>query len=1289
MLVLMLGSVGITKGFAYDFSATYGGKTLYYRIIDAENHYVELTCPGTQGYNSWDGYTKPTGTLSLPSNVSYNNTTYSVNRIGWYAFSGCTGLTSINLSSSITSIGGSAFWGCNGLTGTLIIGNNVSAIYESAFLGCSNITAVVLGENVTIVSSRAFDGCANLTEITIGEGVTQIYDGAFGDCPLLTTVHFNATNCTRMYSGDPEEEWDDVYSVFSTFNGETPAISTLTIGENVQNIPDFAFKDCLNLTTVTIPNSVTTIGGCAFYNCTGLTSFTLGTSLDVIYSWAFRNCSNVSSISIFDTTPADVYSDAFSGIGTGIPVYVPCGTTQMYSNGSNLQWAWRRFTNYQEQNWHNLVVTSNDNYKGTVEITQNATCSDNAIVTAIPNAGVFQNWTEGGEVVSTDNPYSFELTSDRNLVANFVPVEIIEGDYKYTVDLVTGEASVKANNTSVTSSLFATSVEYQNVGYPVTSIAQSGFSDCTNITEMIIPNSIITIERGAFTRCRFTKVVIPSSVTTIGQQAFFNCISLNEVVFEDGPELITLYNNKYSDGIGGGLFENCPVEKAYIGRNIAVSNYNDSYNRPWTNAPFSRWWDSNYAPLSEVTIASCVTQLCDYFFEKCNAIEFIVSEIESPDNMTIGTGVFRHVDKTIPIYVPCGSVASYQNTTGWSEFTNYHTDCDDPIIFADANVKAICVENWDTNDDGELSYAEAAAVTDLGEVFKNNTTITSFDELQYFTGLTAIGDFAFQRCLGLISIVIPNSVISIGNSAFSDCTSLTSIIIPDSVTSIGICAFLSCYVLPSIEIHHSITSIGSGAFGECEALTSIVIPNSVTSIGSEVLAGCSNLTQIVVEEGNTVYDSRDNCNAIIETATNCLIAGCKNTIIPNSVTSIGNYAFRYCYGLNSIEIPNSVTDIGEQAFAYCPDLTTVLIGDSVTTIMWGAFLNCDALTSIEIPNSVTSIGSNVFWNCDALSQIIVEDGNPVYDSRDNCNAIIKTATNSLIAGCQSTVIPNSVISIGFDAFNYCSSLTAITIPSSVISIGNYAFYYCSGLTSITVMSDTPPEFVLNNVTNGVFEGVDKSIPVYVPCNSMSAYQNADGWNEFTNYIEMCTEITQTINLLEGWNWISINLAIEDQDAAVAMLDQLKEQLGENAEQIQSFDYTTEYQGDLEWFGDLDEIGVYNEQTYMIQAVAACEVVLTGTAKAEVEDYTIEINPGWNWIGFPNGEAVSVEDAMADFEAEEEDQIQSKYYVTEYTGDEWFGDLETFVPGEGYMYLSMSDTVKYLVLKTGTKKRRGK
>ena len=167
------------------------------------------------------------------------------------------------------------------------------------------------------------------------------------------------------------------------------------------------------------------------------------------------------------------------------------------------------------------------------------------------------------------------------------------------------------------------------------------------------------------------------------------------------------------------------------------------------------------------------------------------------------------------------------------------------------------------------------------------------------------------------------SVTRIGNEAFRSCSGLTSIEIPGSVTSIGGSAFLGCSGLTSIEIPGSVTSIGVGAFSSCYGLTSIEIPGSVTSIGNGAFFGCSGLTSIVVAEENTVYDSRNNCNAIIETATNTLIQGCKNTIIPGSVTSIGNGAFYLCTGLTSIEIPNSVTSIGEGAFAGCSGLTSV------------------------------------------------------------------------------------------------------------------------------------------------------------------------------------------------------------------------------------------------------------------------------------------------------------------------------------------------------------------------------
>ena len=321
------------------------------------------------------------------------------------------------------------------------------------------------------------------------------------------------------------------------------------------------------------------------------------------------------------------------------------------------------------------------------------------------------------------------------------------------------------------------------------------------------------------------------------------------------------------------------------------------------------------------------------------------------------------------------------------------------------------------------------SVTSIGQLaFWNCKSLTS---ITIPNSVTNLGESAFWQCKSLESVTLPNSLTSIEDGTFWGCDGLTSITIPESVTSIGAMAFCSCYNLTSITIPESVTSIGGRAFTGC-GLTSITIPNSVTSVEEAPFAGCNNLTSISVEVGNPVYDSRENCNAIIETSSNTLISGCRNTVIPNSVTSIGKRAFNNC-DLTSITIPESVTSIDEEAF-----------------------YDCSGLTSITIPKSVTSIGVNAFKGCYGLRFISVEAGNSVYDSRENSNAIIETSSNTLICGCQNTVIPNSVTSIGKEAFSKCYNLTSITIPESVTSIGKEAFQGCSGLTSITI-----PESVTN------------------------------------------------------------------------------------------------------------------------------------------------------------------------------------------------------------------------------------
>lgn len=371
------------------------------------------------------------------------------------------------------------------------------------------------------------------------------------------------------------------------------------------------------------------------------------------------------------------------------------------------------------------------------------------------------------------------------------------------------------------------------------------------------------------------------------------------------------------------------------------------------------------------------------------------------------------------------------------------------------------------------------AIKSIGMAFAANADIKS---VIISDNIASIDSYAFAECLGLTSVTIPNTVTTIGSYAFAYCRNMSSVEIPNSVTTIGFSSFRNCSKLASFTISNSVDSIGSYAFYGTN-VTSVFISENVSKIGYAAFP--TGITNIEVAKGNRYFDSRDNCNAIINSNNDCLVLGCKNTIIPNSVTSIGKSAFYDCSGLTSITIPNSVTSIGSSAFSGCSGLTSIAIPSSVTSIGSSVFYNCKRLKSVGIPNSVTCIEASAFSGCDGLTSAAIPN---------SVTSIGSSAFNGC-RGLKSVEIPNSVISLGSDIFSHCEGLTSVSIPNSVKSIPSNAFHYCTNLVSVEIPNS------VTSIGSSAFYGCKRLASVSIPSSVKSigscAFEHCEGLTSIT------------------------------------------------------------------------------------------------------------------------------------------------------------------------------------------------
>ena len=936
---------------------------------------------------------------------------------------------------------------------------------------------------LTEIPEYAFAGCVNLEEITLPPNITSIGYNAFGS-------NSQDIGCTSLTS--------------------------IVIPLGVQNIGGYAFQHS-GLTEVILPNSVTSIGDLAFGYCNSLEYVFLPSTVTSISGNAFTgnalaNIEVEASNTVYDSRNGcnAIIKTATNELVTGCKnTVIPNGVTTIgisafeYATGLTEITLPASVETIEEYAFLNCYGLTKINVQATTPPTlqeyafKNLTLSNITVYVPCGSLAAYEasGWSDFHLV--EDCNIQFEDYTTKQLCVNAWDVNH-DGELSYreaaAVNSLNPQGeSVFKSNTEITS--------FNELQYftGLTELPVQAFASCTSLQSITLPPTVTSLGWGLFRNCSALQSInIPASVDDIGIALFSGCSALETITVDTD-------NTSYTSLNSNGIFEILENNNYKLVAGCKTTVIPEGVTTVGSGA-----LEQLYG-VTSLTLPSTLESVVSYGILYLYDLESLTVNATTPP--TLSSGFLLGTSGDIPITVPCGSVPTYQAANGWSNFTNFIDPCN--IVFADENVKAICVANWDTNGDGELSYDEAAAVTTLkpngatNSVFYNNSAITSFDELQYFTNLT-----------------------SIEANAFSGCSYMTSITIPNNVTTIATMAFSGCYSLTSINIPTSVTTLEGQAFNNCTGLTSMFIPASVTEIpitSTSPFSGCSGLESITVDEENTTFTD-GGCNAIIRIYDHRLFAGCKNTIIPDDIVIIHGGAFQGCTGLTTLVIPNQVTTINLSAFNGCTGLTSLTLGSGVTSIAGRAFLNCSNLESITVlattPPTLGGTNANVsFYNvpttipvyvpCEAIEAyqqaqywsdftniqenpefICFEDANvkaicvanwdangdgelsyaetaavnslnPQGESVFKGNTEI-TSFNELqyftglhqiahytfqdCSSLTSITLPPTVTEIKYNAFKSCGLTGTLTIPNSVTTIEQDAFKYCSGLTGLVIGS---------------------------------------------------------------------------------------------------------------------------------------------------------------------------------------------------------------------------------------------